>query len=250
MKQKLKLCLILLLCLFHFTNATGHSYKKRSHIKKRVHVVYVGSTRVSLIQYKKGSGKHFIHVHESETTAKRAALAYIKQHGGSLLSLKHSGDRNITFILRHQRYEFDPNRIFTPAGIKASLRLNSHYSPAAAIEVKKLARALLRLIPRGKVIAVHNNKDYSMLSYLKGHELSRDVRAVHRSKGHDHRNFYLVTRYNTYRRLKRLGFNVVWQARRAQNDGSLSIYLARRDYVNVEAAYDAFNKQLRMLRYA
>lgn len=235
---------IFLTCVMHFTVAMSHP------LKKRVYVVYVGATRVKVVVYRKGSGKHFVHVHESETTAKRAALTYIKRHGGTLLTLVHGGGRNVSFSLRHQRYAFDPNRIFTTSGIKASLRAQSHYSPAAALEARKLARAILRRIPRGKVIAVHNNKEYSIRSYLKDHQLQRDVRAIHLTRKQAHRNFYLVTRGATYRRLKRLGFNVVWQARQVTDDGSLSVYMAKRDYVNVEAGYDAYAKQLRMLKFA
>jgi hypothetical protein len=231
-------------CFAQANNLLAHS------LKIHTRTVYLGSTKVKLVQYSKGKGKQFVHVHESENTAKRAALTYVKCHGGRLLTLVHNGDRNITFVLRHQRYAFDPNRIFTKAGIRATLRLQSHYSPAAVIEVEKLAKAILRSIKPGKVIAVHNNKEYSIAEYFKGHSLSKEARAVHYRRKNTYRNFYLVTRYATYRRLKRLGFNVVWQARRAGNDGSLSVRLAKRDYVNVEAAYGAFSKQLRMLRFA
>lgn len=243
--RKIISLIIAICCLVQANHLLAHSLK--IHMRS----VYLGSTRVKLVQYSKGRGKQFVHVHESENTAKRAALTYVKRHGGRLLTLVHNGERNITFVLRHQRYAFDPNRIFTKTGIRTTLRLQSHYSPAAAIEVEKLAKAILRSITPGKVIAVHNNKEeYSIAAYFKGHSLSKEARALHYRRKNTYRNFYLVTRYSTYHRLERLGFNVVWQARRVGNDGSLSVRLAKRDYVNVEAAYDAFSKQLRMLRFA
>lgn len=236
---------IVISCLIQTNLLLAHS------LHMRTRTVYVGSTPVKLVQYRKGRGKQLVHVHENEVTAKKAALTYVRRYGGSLLTLVHKGDRNISFVLRHQRYEFDPNRIFTKAGIRATLSLQSHYSPAAAIEVAKLARAIRRLIKPGKVIAVHNNKkEYSIAEYFKGHPSSKDARAVHYRRRNTYRNFFLVTRYSTYRRLKRSGFNVVWQAKRAGDDGSLSVRLAKRDYVNVEAAYDAFSQQSRMLKFA
>ncbi len=219
-------------------------------LKRQTHLVYLGNTPVKVVKYSHGRGKNFVHVHQNEKTAKRAALTYIRHHGGSLLTLVHPGERHIAFVLRHQRYEFDPNRIFTDKGIKKTLSAESHYSPAAAIEVKKLAKTIVRLLPKGKVIAVHNNRDYSMSYYFPGHELAGDVKAIQGRHAHTYRNFYLVTQKRSFLRLQRLKQNVVWQADDVQDDGSLSVYLASRDYVNVEAAYAAFVEQLKMLRLA
>lgn len=221
-----------------------------STLTTQTRIVYVGNTAVKVIKYSHGHGKNFVHVHQNEKTAKRAALTYIKRHGGSLLTLVHSGERHIRFVLRHQRYEFDPNRIFSDKGIKTTLRSESHYSPAAAIEVKQLAKTILRLLPKGKIIAVHNNRDYSMANYFPGHEMAADVRAIQQRHAQTYRNFYLVTQKRSFVRLQRLRQNVVWQAHDVRDDGSLSVYLASRDYVNVEAAYSAYLEQLRMLRLA
>lgn len=81
------------------------------------HRVMVGDEPV-IIQQTKGQGKTFVHVHHNEQTALKAAKAVIRKEGGSLITLIHSGGRNIVFHLHNQRYEFDPNRIFTDKGIK------------------------------------------------------------------------------------------------------------------------------------
>lgn len=216
----------------------------------KTRVVYLGNTPIKLVKYQYKQGKNFVHVHQNETTAKRAALTYIKRHGGSLLTLVHPGDRNIRFVLRHQRYAFDPNRIYSKTGIKKTLRAQSHYSPAAAIEVRKLAQAILHFLPKGKIIAVHNNQDYSMVAYFPGHGLAGDARAIQFRHQTSLRNFYLVTKKHRFIHLERRRQNVIWQSSDVQDDGSLSVYLAKRDYVNVEAAYHAFRQQLRMLRLA
>ncbi|OGV26645.1 MAG: hypothetical protein A3F18_06630 [Legionellales bacterium RIFCSPHIGHO2_12_FULL_37_14] len=218
-------------------------------LKKHTTKIHVGSRVVKLVQYSYGKGKFFIHVHESETTAKRAALAYIKRHGGKLLTLSHNKERNVSFCLDEKYYAFDPNRIFTPSGIEKTLRAQGNYSIKAEVQVQKLAKAILKRIPQhGKVIAVHNNKEYSMVDYF--HKLSKDVRAVHQDKCASMRNFYLVTQEKSFCHLKNKAFNVVWQAQHPEDDGSLSVRLRKRNYVNVEAAYDAYVTQLKMLKYS
>lgn len=97
----------LFLCCFLITVAHAAQYS-----------VNVGDSRVLIKQQSNGCGKAFVHVHQNETTALKAARAVVKARGGSVLTLVHSGGRNIVFHLRHTRYEFDPNRIYTDRGIK------------------------------------------------------------------------------------------------------------------------------------
>lgn len=213
------------------------------------HKVMVGDERV-IVQETKGKGKAYVHVHQNETTALKAARAVIRQEGGSLITLVHSGGRNIVFHLNNQRYEFDPNRIYTDKGIKKTLAQFSRYTPEAHQEVKKLATTITALLPESKVIAVHNNSSYSLKDYLPGHELAADAKALHMSPDNYYRNFYLVTKVKDYTRLKMEGFNGVLQRKSATDDGSLSIFLAKSEYINVEAGYDQLFEQIRMLRYA
>lgn len=212
--------------------------------------VHLGNTTVVIKQYKHGRGKAFVHVHQNETTALKAAKTVVKKQGGSILTLVHAGQRNIHFYLRGQYYEFDPNRIYTDAGIKKTLREFSHYSPAAKIEVKKLANKIIKLLPKGKVIAVHNNKTYSLKEYFPGKPLAKDIRAMSARDKKHFRNFYLVTQKKDYYRLKKQKYNIVWQAPFVTNDGSLSVFLRHKKYVNVEAGYDQLKTQIKMLKRA
>ncbi|KGP62903.1 protein tyrosine phosphatase [Legionella norrlandica] len=214
------------------------------------HRIMVGDEPVIIQQQTKGYGKTYVHVHHNEQTALKAAKAVIRKEGGSLITLIHSGGRNIVFHLHNQRYEFDPNRIYTDKGIKQTLAKYSHYTPEAHREVKKLADKIKELLPEGKIIAVHNNSSYSLKDYLPGHELARDAQALHMSPKNYFRNFYLVTKLSDYLRLKLEGFNGVLQKTSATDDGSLSVYLAKRDYINVEAGYDQLAEQIKMLLHA
>jgi hypothetical protein len=203
-----------------------------------------------VIQQQLGKGKAFVHVHQNETTALQAARAVIKAEGGSLLTLVHSGTRNIVFYLNKSRYEFDPNRIFTDAGIKKTLRQFGQYTPEAHLEVRKLSDKIKSLLPPGKIIAVHNNETYSLKNYYPGHDLADDARALNVNPDRFYRNFYLVTKQKDYSRLKKLNYNSIWQSKEVSDDGSLSVYLMNRNYVNVEAGYGQLLSQIQMLKYA
>lgn len=232
----MKYCLLVSLFFCQFSYAMNH-------------IVMVGDEKVE-IKHTIGRGKTFIHVHHNEQTALKAAQEVIRQEGGSLITLVHSGGRNIVFRLNNKRYEFDPNRIFTDNGIKKTLTTLSQYSPEAHKEVKKLAEKIKRLLPRGKVVAVHNNSSYSLKDYLPGNSLEADAQAIHLLPRNYYRNFYLVTKNSDFLRLKSKGYNGVLQKHTATDDGSLSIYLAKNDYINVEAGYDQLFEQIKMLQHA
>lgn len=210
--------------------------------------VRLGDERVIIRQISQGTGKHFVHLHQNETTALSAAKAVIMAEGGSVLTLVHHGERNIAFHLGKTRYEFDPNRIFTERGIQETLTRYGAYSAAAHQEVEKLAAAIKARLPKGKIIAVHNNREYSLKDYLPGHSLASDVSALHFRDKQNYRNFYLVTQPADFVRLQQLPFNSILQAGGATDDGSLSVYLSRSQYINVEAGYDQLAAQVSMLK--
>lgn len=212
--------------------------------------IQVGDTTVVIQKEHYGKGKTFVHVHRNETTALAAARHVAKKDGGTVLTLVHPGGRNIVFHLNNTRYEFDPNRIFSDKGIKKTLSQYGPYSKAAHLEVKKLAQQLINLIPKGKVIAVHNNQEYSIKNYLAGGDAAQDAQALYINPKHYYRNFYVLTQKNDFLRLKKKGFNGVLQSPKATDDGSLSIFLARQSYLNVEAGYGELSAQIAMLRLA
>lgn len=217
------------------------------------HTVMVGDEPVVIQQIGKAKteqDKTYIHVHNNEQTALKAAKSVVRKDGGTVITLIHSGGRNIVFHLNNKRYEFDPNRIYTDVGIKKTLKQYSTYSPEAHREVKKLASQIKAMLPKGKVVAVHNNSGYSLKNYLPGHDMAKEAKVVHMSPQNYYRNFYLVTRLKDYARLKLEGFNGVLQKSNATDDGSLSVYLAKREYINVEAGYDQLPAQIQMLQRA
>lgn len=213
--------------------------------------VQLGDTKVVVEKIQHGHGKAFVHVHQNETTALQAARAVVESEGGSLVTLHHPGGRNIVFKHDNVCYEFDPNRMFTDAGIKKTLEQFGPYSAEAHQCVKKLADQVKAALPSNQaVIAVHNNETYSLKEYYPGASLADEAEALHVPQPRAYRNFYLVTKKVDYLRLKHLAFNSVLQASKPDDDGSLSVYLASKPYVNVEAGYDQLAAQIRMLRSA
>lgn len=216
-------------------------------------VVKVGDTAVRIQMIYRGSGKGFVHLHQNETTALKAAKYVIAKQGGSILTLVHpGGGRNVVFHLHNKRYEFDPNRIFTNTGIKKALKQFGQYSLKAHQQVKKLADKIKLKLPKGKkVIAIHNNnKSYSLGEYMPGHSLASEVRNLNVYSTCQCRNFFLVTRLREFERLKKLNFNEILQIKNPKDDGSLSVFLAKKNYINVEAGYDQLAVQVKMLKYA
>ncbi len=238
MKRRYLLCILLTLLMPVHT------------VWSKNHTVKLGDDRVVVREYP-GKGKTYVHVHRNETTALKAAKSVIKSQGGRLITLDHPGGRNIVFRLKGKRYEFDPNRIFTEKGIKQTLSQNGRYTPQAAREVRKLSRMIKILLPSsGTIIAVHNNQGYSLKNYLRGMDMARDAKATNYNPDKYYRNFFLVTDKKDFYRLKKAGLNAVWQARQATDDGSLSVYLAKKVYINIEAGHGQLKQQIEMLRVA
>lgn len=210
--------------------------------------VMVGETAVILKVTARGREPTFIALHENESTSVEAAKAMMAYSGGTLIELKHTGARNLTFRLGGTQYEIDPNRMFTDRGIKVNLR---PYSTEAHAAVAALAQRIIRKLSR-RVVALHNNTDggYSILQYQAGQKYANEAAMPpHVVEGQDPDNFFFVTPPNDFARLKKAGFNVVLQAGQPSDDGSLSVYCSRNgiNYVNVEAQHGSRKEQIKML---
>jgi len=195
----------------------------------------------------------FLQLHDNEVTAEEAALEYIKQNGGVLLSIENEGNRNVSFTLGNQSYTFDPNRIFTPVGLEATLQRLSKATPEAMAAVTQLADSILKYLPPSAlVIAVHNNTNqgFSISSYISDTTYQRDAAAVHTNAAHDVDNFFLTTDKTLYDEVVTKNYNIILQDNvNATDDGSLSVYLGKKGvpYINVEAELGHLQFQLQMI---
>ncbi len=199
-----------------------------------------------------------INVHDDENTSVAAGKIIIGQSGGRLIELSHGGHRLVSFNLNGERYSFDPNRIFSDAGIRETLERRSTWSEPAHRAVKRFAGQYLghfALEHEPVIIALHNTVDgtYSIESYRPGAEHAAAAAALHITTNRSRFDFFYVTDRRFFDYLQQRDFNVILQDNAAvPDDGSLSVYFARKGipYVNIEAELGHLNAQIEMVRVA
>jgi len=212
-------------------------------------------TPIVLTQYGPSTKIVMIHLHDDEIASDKAAGIVLERTGGLLIELKNNGERLISFKKSGRKFFFDPNRIFTPNGLRKNLHfLNGHVTSAAVNSVKVFAVFILQKIPDSVAgfIALHNNENgkYSIKSYTAYGSHAKDALKIHINPRRDPDNFFVVTDSLLFRRLEMADYNVVLQnSTNAKDDGSLSIYFGKRKvvYVNAEAEKGRVRTQVKML---
>lgn len=257
-----KVFLILKLVLVLQTGIlSAQTHKKAETLPDTVNIRLGDSTEVTLRAFCQNplEGILYIHVHEDEKTAVAAATRYLDSTGkGCFVTLQHGMGRNIRFTVGGLPYQFDPNRIYTPAGRKATLAKAGVYSEPAFEQVTQLSDALLSRFVAGKklLIALHNNTNaggLSIRSYQKGGVYANDASKVAIHKNQDEDDFFYTTSERAFQFFKKKGFNVMLQNNATvTDDGSLSVYAGLQgiDYINLEAEHGHFGQQLKMLQAA
>ncbi len=228
--------------------------------------IHLGNTiiqtySVSSMPQKKGI--YFFNPHSDENTAYKVATKYIEDNGGNFLSLAHEADtRNITFLLGDKKFVFDPNRMFSTVGRKATLKAQSPKTSLqnktliaqAEIEVAKLATKVLEEMPKPKlIIAVHNNSNKGTLSinsYRKGKPEAKNAAKVNINMQMDADDFVFTTEENVFNFLQKKQVNVVLQSNTCIEDGSLSVYCGKNKipYINIEVEVGHDKEQLRIIK--
>ena len=101
--------------------------------------IQLGDRAVTLLKSTYGTPQPytFLQLHDNETTGEEAAIKYLQQNGGVLLSIENNRERNVSFCLNGQTFTFDPNRIFTPTGLAATLQKFAQPTAEAITEVQK-----------------------------------------------------------------------------------------------------------------
>lgn len=210
---------------------------------------------VRITEYGKRRDIVMISLHNDETTSVQVAKNVLEQSGGILIELENEGERLVSFMKDGKSYQFDPNRMFSYAGLQENMRkLNKKFTKSAINKAIDFGKFLLKLIPAKTktIIALHNNDDgkYSVNDYKAGQYLARDRAAISIQRSLDPDDFFLTTDLKLYNGLKKKGFNVILQNNaKARDDGSLSIYYGRRKkaYINIEAQHEHQTEQMDML---
>lgn len=201
-------------------------------------------------------GHTFLALHDNENDAVLAARGFVDVHGGRLVEVRAQGTRQVTVTRDGRSTTFDPNRVFTDAGLLGPASLEGATRPVGGIDhPRAFARHISRAVDldtASLLVAVHNNTDgaYSAASYAAGAALAGDAAALHLPSGVDPDDFFLVTTRALFDALRTSGFPVVLQDNaRVTDDGSLSVLCGRRGiaYVNVEAQHGHADVQRVML---
>ncbi len=248
---------ILLYCQVGF--AQEHIRDSTYNSDMKLFLVGLGDdTRVIVMPIckKKLPGIWFVHVHEDESTAADAAFEFIDSTGlGCFVTLKHGMGRNISFNMGGKTYKFDPNRIYTAEGRKATLERFGAYSDSAFAAVSSLSNFLTGkyIDSSNLVVALHNNTNeggLSIKSYQKGGDYQKEASKVHINKKEDPDDFFYTTTLRAFDFFKEKGYNVLLQNNAAvTDDGSLSVYagIKKIDYINIEAEHLKKEQQKKML---
>lgn len=248
--------IILLLSVFAVAAVFSLQFAPDVQAAQRYLPHMLGDTLVTIRIIENGHGYTYVSLHENESTSLAVASDLVARDGGRIVALSHGGERSVSFRLGGTLYQFDPNRIFSDAGIRRTLtEWGASYSEQAHALVRELANSIKRELGLsglrgGMLVALHNNTNgaYSVGSYEEGGLYASSAQEVFVGEG-DNDNFFLVTNAQVFAHLKEAGFSVVLQSSSAPDDGSLSIYAARLglSYVNPEAQHGHTSEQRRML---
>lgn len=251
---------------------------------RTVKTLLLGLDTVQLIIYEqRGGDQVFIHVHENETASLQAGLQALSMFGGKLVTLAHSFDgtknRNVTFRQGKTKYAFDPNRIFTPdrsvlSGSITATEGKGKVDEQVVSTVDRLASAIWQQLEGYPlIVALHNNKNmpasfktrwlfwhhlepesYSITSYVKKFDQSSDsgksCSDIYINPSINNSEFFIVTQKPDFDMLLRLRYNVVLQNQNPVDDGSLSVFAAKKGirYINAEAKHGRVSEQSAMLK--
>ena len=253
-----KFVLSLSICLQFLTSCgqDGDTTRARFTATEKKFSYHLGDSVIKLValQYGKRSDIVMLNLHDDEITSVEAAKLVLEETGGVLIKIDNYNKRLLEFTSNGKLYRFDPNRMFSLAGIRASLGKHSQVNKAATEAIRGFARFVLNKIPPPSptLIALHNNDAdrLTIASYMPGNDYGPDVSQVVSIPGADPDNFLFTTDTRIFRHLKD-SFNIASQHnKKAVDDGSLSIYYGRRkkSYVNVEAEHGQLDEQVRMIR--
>ncbi len=246
--------------------------------------ITLGNSEVSILIYEnkyKLNDRMFIHVHENEVASLQAGLALVESHGGRLVTLKHSKsgvNRNIRFVYKGEKYEFDPNRIYSSNidVVRKALKTNESnklHVNEALNQVLELSRSIWDEIKTASyLISLHNNKNecakcerkgwfgfrmvepsYNIGSYVKTcdieSESSASAESIFINPKFNNSEFFIVTDEKDFAFLSEQKMNVVLQNKNPIDDGSMSVFAVKNKmrYMNAEAKHGKLTEQKQML---
>jgi hypothetical protein len=193
-------------------------------------------------------------IHSDELASRKAARSFVKNNPEiSYVEIDGGGKRRIFLRPNADNISIDPNRMFTRYGIEKDLIRSGEVNNYDVELIYKFSQSYVNkfLNTADIIIAVHNNASggYSIKSYLAGGAEASSASQVSMVSGQNEDNFYLVTTQDLFDKVQDLGYNVVLQSNQPADDGSLSVFCAKKgiSYINLEVLHGEYELQLRML---
>ncbi len=199
----------------------------------------------------------YFSLHDDENTAVGAIESLLDcNFNGRFLELNQNDKRLVVFNFKEAVYKFDPNRIFSKIGTKATLEKYGNYSDEAAEIVNDFAGFITDSLLKNVeiIVAIHNNgeNEYSILDYQKGGKYENDAQMVFINETEDVDNFFYVTDSLFFNFYKKNGYNVLLQNNKnVTDDGSLSVFCGYKQikYINIEAQSGSLEKNIEMIKF-
>lgn len=193
--------------------------------------------------FKPGKKMFLIRVHGDEHDASSVGRWWINEFGGTFLDIDND-TREVRFYTGEHQVAFDPNRVFSPAGIKETLQKNGTLvRPHIVNAVKNFPQALVQeFMGKDHIIALHNNKEYTIQKYVEG-EYAHCAKDVRMAKPQSPQDFILVTKKKDFDALK--DCNVVLLSDTPDQEGSLSSFCLKNNlrYFNIETKHGNMQQQ-------
>lgn len=235
------------------------SSEMNQDVAKQTYGFKLGDDKIHVIVRQKPPGSPtMVNVHHDEQTSVEAGMVSLRQNGGRLIEFVHPGARLVAFHVDGQLYTFDPNRIFSDVGIKATLEKFGTWSPAAHDAAKSFATEYIKQFALDRepvIIALHNTTDgiFSVKSYLPNGEYGSSATEAYVSPRRSQFDFFFATDRRFFDYLKARDFNVILQDNKnTPDDGSLSVYFGHKGvpYLNIEAEMNHLDNQIEMVKVA
>lgn len=224
-------------------------------VSNTTHTLYLGEEKVWVDIYERsGADITLLILHDNENTSSEVGLAFVERHGGRLIELRHGRGREVVVRLNSIIYRFDPNRMFSDVGLRASLEYfhnNTDEVFAIAAAFRDSVMDLFAVREGMVVIALHNNTPDKMTinDFRPGEWYGEDTRGVSINPQQDPDNFFVVTQDELFNALSSSGYNVALRAKYPPDRGMLIDYCERLGamYITVEAEHGKQVEQEEML---
>lgn len=230
------------------------------HAGRVIATIPLAGSALEVIEYGPADARWtFVHVHANERASLESAVANAVRLSLRVRALTHGGGttRNITFPgSTGKRLILDPNRMFSEAGVRASLGSLNDAGAFTDNDVRLATDAGAQLLTAltgdcDTWCALHNNTDGGPLSILRytyppGSAIAE---AVHVSEGYDPDDFFYTTSRRLFDAIEATPANVVLQKPGVADDGSMSVIAAQRGvpYLNIETEHGRTERATRML---